>query len=372
MSRAVVHHLYLHIPFCHRVCPYCSFYKHQHGDTNLAAFVEAVLAEGRRASEQFDVRPRTVYLGGGTPTALSERHLERLLRGLGSIFDLGGVAEFCTEANPRTVTPSKAAMMRAAGVTRVSLGVQAWDEPTLRTLGRDHAPAEAEETYRTLREAGFPSVNLDLMFSIPGQTLEQWLGTLATTVALKPDHISAYNLNYEEDTEFFERLGRGEFSEDAARDEEFFFASLDLLGAAGFEHYETSNHAIPGHRSAHNESYWLGEDYLGLGPSAFSTVADRRWQNLCDTQGYMKAASEGRGLAAHHEQLTPEKRRIERFGLELRTARGLPEELVLGEGREMLPPLAEAGLIIHEKGFIKLTRQGKPLVDEIAVRLLAE
>ena len=354
------------------MCPYCSFYKHQHGDTNLSAFVEAVLVEGRRAAERHDVRPRTVYLGGGTPTALSERHLERLLRGLGDIFDLGGVVEFCTEANPRTVTPSKAAMMRAAGITRVSLGVQARDGATLRTLGRDHAPAEAEETYHALRGAGFPSVNVDLMFSIPGQTPEQWLRTLERTITLKPDHISAYNLNYEEDTEFFERLGRGEFREDSARDAEFFFTSLDLLGAAGFEHYETSNHALPGHRSAHNESYWLGEDYLGLGPSAFSTVAGRRWQNVCDTRRYMQAASEGGEVAANHEIITAEKRRIERFGLELRTARGLPVDMVIGEGRAMLAPLVEEGLIVVGKGFVSLTREGKPLVDEIALRLLAE
>lgn len=354
------------------MCPYCSFYKHQHGDISQSAFVEAVIEEGRRAMERHDVNPRTVYLGGGTPTALSERHLERLLRGLGDVFDLSGVVEFCSEANPRTVTPSKAAMMRAAGITRASLGVQAWDEPTLRTLGRDHAPAEAEETYHALRGAGFPSVSMDIMFSIPGQTPEQWLGTLEKTIALKPDHISAYNLNYEEDTDFFERLGRGEFREDSARDAEFFFTSLDLLGAAGFEHYETSNHARCGHRSAHNESYWLGEDYIGLGPSAFSTVAGRRWQNGCDTRRYIQAVSQGGEIVAHREIISPEKRRIERFGLELRTARGLPADMVAGEGREMLPILAEEGLIAVRSGFVVLTREGKPLVDEIALRLLAE
>ena len=372
MSPAPVQHLYLHIPFCHRVCPYCSFYKHQHGDTNLAAFVEAVLAEARRAAGEHDVRPRTVYLGGGTPTALSERHLERLLRGLGDCVDMRGVEEFCSEANPRTVTPAKAAMMRAAGITRVSLGVQAWDEPTLRTLGRDHAPAEAEETFHTLREAGFPGVNVDLMFSIPGQTMEQWRGTLERTVALKPDHISAYNLNYEEDTEFFERLGRGEFREDVGRDSEFFFTSLDVLTVAGFEHYETSNHALPGHRSIHNESYWLGADYLGLGPSAFSTIAGQRWQNVCDTRRYISLVSEGADVATGREEITPEKRRIERFGLELRTARGLPEPLITGEGREIMPLLIEEGLIEREGGHIRLTREGKPLVDEVALRLMAE
>ena len=227
----MVRHLYLHIPFCHRICPYCSFYKHQHGSTDLAAFVEAVLLEARRQAPK--VRPGTVYLGGGTPTALSETHLRRLLEGLRDALDLSEVVEFTSEANPRTVTPSKAAMMRELGVTRVSLGVQAWDEATLRTLGRDHAAAEAEETYRTLRAAGFASVSLDLMFSIPGQSIEAWRETLERTVALQPDHISAYNLNYEEDTEFFQRLRRGQYREDEGRDAEYFYLALDRLEAAG-------------------------------------------------------------------------------------------------------------------------------------------
>ena len=155
--------------------------------------------------------------------------------------------------------------MRVQGIDRISLGIQSWDEPTLKTLGRDHAPADAEETYHLLRGAGFRSVNVDLMFSIPGQSLETWQRTVEHTILLNPDHISAYNLNYEEDTEFFERLRRGQYREDESRDAEFFHTSLDLLEAAGYEHYEISNYARPGHRSAHNESYWMGEEYLGLG-----------------------------------------------------------------------------------------------------------
>jgi oxygen-independent coproporphyrinogen III oxidase len=383
LSTTTVEHLYLHIPFCHRICPYCSFYKHQHGDTNLGAFVEAMLTEARRSvSQAFQpvsgvlplptVKPRTVYLGGGTPTALSEPHLQRLLSGLREIFDFSEVIEFCSEANPRTVTESKAAMMRAAGLTRMSVGVQAWDEPTLRTLGRDHAPSEAEETFHILRATGFPSVSLDLMFSIPGQTPEQWQHTLEKTISLRPDHISAYNLNYEEDTEFFERLGRGEFREDVGRDSDFFFTALDTLAAAGYEHYETSNYARPGHRSAHNESYWLGADYLGLGPSAFSTVGGVRWQNVCDTRAYIERMQQGAEVVAQTETITPEKRRIERFGLELRTAKGLPVDLIIGQGRQMLDSLVAEGLVRLESDAVRLSREGKPLVDEIAVGLMAE
>ncbi|MBB5040043.1 radical SAM family heme chaperone HemW [Prosthecobacter dejongeii] len=366
----MIQHLYVHIPFCHRICPYCSFYKHQHGNTDMAGFVEAVLAEARREQALRELDLRTVYFGGGTPTALSEKHLERLLSGLREIFDFSRVTEYTSEVNPRTITASKAAMMRSQGVSRISLGIQAWDEPTLKILGRDHAPADAEETYQLLRGAGFDSVSLDLMFSIPGQSLQTWTETVEKTISLQPDHISAYNLNYEEDTEFFQRLRKGQYQEDEGRDAEFFYRALDRLEAAGYQHYEISNYAKPGFRSIHNESYWLGEEYLGLGPSAYSTAAGQRWQNIPDTARYMELIQAGQGTAQPGEELTEDRRRTERFGLELRTIRGLPTELVQPEQERMLATLENEGLLILKNGHIILTREGKPLVDSIAVALM--
>jgi oxygen-independent coproporphyrinogen III oxidase len=367
-----VHHLYIHIPFCHRICPYCSFYKHTPGATPMGEFVEAVLTEAKRQRARYELDLRTVYLGGGTPTALSETHLERLLSGLRETLDLSKVKEFTCEVNPRTVTESKAAMMRAQGIDRISLGIQAWDEATLKTLGRDHAPADAEETYHLLRGAGFRSVNVDLMFSIPGQTLETWLKTVQHTISLGPDHISAYNLNYEEDTEFFERLHRGQYREDQSQDAEFFDGALQLLQGAGYEHYEISNYAKPGHRSAHNESYWLGEDYLGLGPSAFSTRLNHRWQNVPDTARYLEIMAANEEPALPGEHLTVDQRRTERFGLELRTERGLPYALVREPEQRMVGILQAEGLLEVKDDHIRLTRVGKPLVDSVAVALLGD
>jgi oxygen-independent coproporphyrinogen III oxidase len=365
-----VRHLYIHVPFCHRVCPYCSFYKHQHGSTDLGEFVTAVLVEAARSRDLFPLELETVFLGGGTPTALSEGHLHRLLSGIREVYDWNQVKEFCLEANPRTITASKAKMMREIGVSRVSLGVQAWDEPTLHTLGRDHAPAEAEKTYHTLREAGFPSVSLDLMFSIPGQSLKVWVQSLQKTLSLAPDHISAYNLNYEEDTEFFERLSRGQYREDTEEDGACFEVTMDMLESAGYEHYEISNYAKPGHRSTHNESYWLGADYLGLGPSAFSTIQGKRWQNLPDTARYMSHVKQGVSAITAQEDITEEKRWVERFGLELRTSRGIPLSLIDPAQTQMLDSLTRDGLLRVEAGQIILTRQGKALVDPIAVALM--
>jgi oxygen-independent coproporphyrinogen-3 oxidase len=338
----------------------------------MGEFVEAVLREARRQRQRYALNLETVYVGGGTPTALSETHLEKLLTGLREILDLSKLKEFTCEVNPRTVTESKAAMMRAQGIDRISLGIQAWDQATLKTLGRDHAPADAEETYQLLRGAGFRSVNVDLMFSIPGQSLETWLSTVQHTISLGPDHISAYNLNYEEDTEFFERLHRGQYREDQSQDAEFFDGALQMLQGAGYEHYEISNYARPGHRSAHNESYWLGEDYLGLGPSAFSTWQNHRWQNVPDTTRYLQIMAANEEPALPGEHLTPDQRRTERFGLELRTKRGLPLALVREPEQRMVQILRTEGLLEIKDDHIRLTRVGKPLVDSVAVALLGD
>lgn len=363
---APVHHLYVHIPFCHRICPYCSFHKHTPGGTDMVAFVDALLKE----LEKQPLKPRTIFFGGGTPTMLSDTHLERLLHGLRQRVDISELQEFTFEANPRNITPSKAALMRSHGVTRISLGIQAWDDATLKTLGRDHARADAEETWLVLKSAGFPSLNLDLMFSIPGQTIETWRQTLEHSISLKPDHISAYNLNFEEDTDFFRRLTTGEFRLDEDRDADFFNLAIDMLEAGGFDHYEISNYARPGHRSIHNEAYWLGADYLGIGPGAFSTVNGRRWHNVKDTPRYMAMTLAGEDTATEIEDLTPDQRRTERFGLELRTARGMPLSLITPESRKMLDTLRDQGLLIYDEHHVRLTRAGKPLVDPVAVALM--
>ena len=366
----VIEHLYIHIPFCHRICPYCAFYKHPHGNTDFAAFVDAVVKEARMQRERVPMALKTVYFGGGTPTALSETHLDRLLTGLHEVLDLGPLEEFGMEANPMTVTASKAAMLKRQGLSRISLGVQAWDPETLATLGRDHSPAQAEETFLTLREAGFTSLNLDLMFSVPGQSTDAWRHSLEKTLALKPDHVSAYNLNYEEDTAFFEKLARGEYRENPERDAEHFFLALDSLEAQGFRHYEISNYAQPGHESAHNASYWFGKDYLGLGPSAFSTQGLTRWRNMPDTARYIAAIQEGILPKHDAEQLTPAQHHIERVALELRTAKGVSLDRLSNVPERTLNILTSEGLVTLENRQVKLTRQGKLLADSVAGELL--
>ena len=376
----VVGHLYVHIPFCHRICPYCSFHKHQPGGHDLNGFVEAVLAEldATMAAGLVSLRPETVYFGGGTPSLLASRQIERLIRGLKERFEVGacdraGPAEWSLEANPRTFDLGKARLWRELGVTRVSLGVQAWDPDTLRILGRDHSPAEAAEAYDMLRLAGLPVVSLDLMFSIPGQSLDTWQRGLRRTIELKPDHVSTYNLTFEEDTEFLAKHQQGRLPQSEEDNAGCFELAMDLLGGAGFEHYEISNHARPGMRCRHNQAYWRGADYLGLGPGAVSTVGGHRWRNAPDTRDYTLRGLAGEAPQRSPERLTSEQRRLERVALELRTADGL-EELHLDPGdgtRRMLDLLVGEGLVTMDAGDrrVRLTRAGRLIADEIAAAL---
>ena len=204
--------------------------------------------------------------------------------------------------------------------------MQSWDDGLLKLLGREHNAAQAEESFRILRAAGIASVNIDLMFGLPGQTLAQWEATLAKTIALQPDHVSAYCLTYEEDTEFFLRRARGEYRPDIETDARFFETTMHMLEAGGFRQYEISNYARPGHESAHNRGYWSGADYLGVGPSAFSTIGPERMQNVADYRIYSDRIHAGESALATTEPLTAEMKRAEQIALSLRTRWGVPAD----------------------------------------------
>ena len=359
--------LYLHIPFCHRVCPYCSFYKHTPGDTPIGSFVDALASE---AKSRITENPRTIYLGGGTPSMLSPSHLTRLFTALHDRIDFSKLDEVTLEANPATFDAAKARLFRELGVTRVSLGIQSFTPHVLEILGREHSVTQASESVSILREAGIPSINIDLMFSIPGQSKEDWESTLHHAISLNPDHISAYNLTYEEDTAFFESLRRGEMRENEDHDAEFFHLADELLTAAGFDHYETSNYAKPGHHSSHNQGYWRGEDYLGLGPSAVSTLDGTRWKNLPDTARYVaQIGSIGHALT-ESEFLNIEDRRLERIALGLRTKDGISLDLLSPDAIARARNLASEGLARIEGQQLVLIHHGRALVDPIAAELV--
>jgi len=309
----------------------------------------------------------TLYLGGGTPSMLSPRHLETLFTGLRNIPYLVKTTNICLEANPATFTLKKAQLFQKLGVTRVSLGIQSFTASTLKTLGREHTPEQATEAVYLLRQAGIPEISIDLMFSIPGQSRADWQHDLATAVSLKPEHISAYNLTYEEDTAYFDKLTAGEYKDDPDLNADLFHATHTTLTAAGFHHYETSNYAQSGHESTHNTGYWKGHDYLGLGPSAVSTINARRWKNIPDTARYISQIQAVGHAMSEIEDLSVEDLRIERIAMSLRTARGLSLDLIEGSDTRAI---IEAGYATLQDNHLILTDSGRPLVDEIAGHLL--
>ncbi len=328
-------------------------------------FLDALLIEIERQAGAFKIEPETIYFGGGTPSALSLSQLEFLLPRLRERFDPGRLVEFTFEINPATVSAEKARLLRALGVNRISMGVQSWDDSVLKTLGRAHTAAQSQRTFDTLREAGFDNINIDLMFAIPGQSHEQWMRTLEKTGALQPEHVSAYCLTYEEDTEFFRKLQTREFAQDENRDADFYEITMDALGAAGYVHYEVSNYAKPGRESLHNFAYWDGRDYLGIGPSAFSTVGAQRWQNVPDSRDYADRIFAGDSTASFTEQLSDATKLGETLAFGLRTNRGVPVSAIT-PWREQMREFRELGLLENSNGRLVLTRKGKLMADAVA------
>jgi len=366
-----IRHLYFHIPFCPKLCPYCSFFVEVGAKNKTRSFLDALLREVEVAGEKYALRPETIYFGGGTPTSLLSGQIEYLLGGLRSRLDLAGLREWTVEANPATVRSEKAVLLRDLGVTRVSLGVQSWDDGLLKTLGRVHTAAQAERTYGILRESGIPAVNLDLMFSVPGQRPSQWRATLKKTLALRPDHISSYCLTYEEDTEYLRKLAGGDFRQDDERDAQLFEETMDTLTAAGFAQYEISNYArsggdsVTGCESQHNRAYWLGADYLGFGPGAFSTVGLSRWENIRDTAGYTQRTLAGEDAGGFREALSLEMRAGEIAAFRIRMADGMSRQ-ELSKWAVAVAEFEKIGLLEEHAGRVRLTRRGKLLADSIA------
>lgn len=365
MSPETVRHLYFHIPFCAKLCPYCSFYVDTHFKNKSQGFLDALLREVEQQAGRFGIVPQTIYFGGGTPTSLSISQLDFLLTRLRGLLDLKDVAEWTFEINPATVSREKAARLRELGVTRISMGVQSWDAAVLKTLGRIHTSEQAEETFGILRAAGFDNIGIDLMFAVPGQTRAQWRDTLHKTTSLRPEHVSAYCLTYEEDTAFFRKLQAREFSQDEDWDADLFETTMDALGAAGYVQYEVSNHALPGRESLHNFAYWQGNDYLGFGPSAFSTIGTRRFQNIPDTVSYTNRIVSGESPISFEETVKPSTRAGEMIAFSLRTNRGVPQEMLTPWQREV-DEFHDLGFLKKEGSRIVLTRKGKLMADSVA------
>ena len=367
--------IYVHIPFCASRCSYCDFFSTLSLAHAGEPYVEAVIAEAElRHGELAGEAVRTLYLGGGTPSQLPLRLLERLVTGLRETIDLSGVEEFTVEANPDDVTTEWCAAVAALGVNRVSMGVQSFEDEILRFIGRRHTALQAAQAVFNLRSAGINNISIDLIYGLPGQTLDSWTASVKQALDLRPQHISAYGLTYEEGTRLWHQRERGEVIEVPEEQcLEMYRILVDELQTAGYEHYEISNFALPGYHSRHNSSYWDDTPYLGLGAAAHSYDGKvRRW-NPHDLQQYIDSVMAGK-TACELEEISLWERYDERVMLGLRTARGVDAERLrvdFGDEawrhfiREAQHHIEVGNLHLTEDGRYVLTRDGIMLSDTV-------
>jgi len=375
-----VHALYLHVPFCRYKCGYCDFYSLVDHDDRRLEFVHALLAELDAADPDHRLRPQTLFVGGGTPSRLEPETWSVWIESFRQRNLLRDCREFTVEMNPESTTFDLLTTLRRAGLTRVSLGVQSFDPEVLRTLERTHDPRHVPVAVDAVREAGVRRLNLDLIFAVPGQTLESFDHDLSRAIALEPDHLSVYNLTYEPGTALNARFARGSVDPaDESTERRMYRHSRRRLAEAGFEPYEISAWARRrDEQSRHNLTYWRNGNWLGLGPGAGSHVHGRRWKNQPHLARYLRTP--GEPPRSEDEILEPDLQLGETLMLGLRLREGVDLDVLearfapharLGDGRrETLARYTAAGLLTRCGTRVRLTEQGLFVADAIAAELL--
>lgn len=380
--------LYIHIPFCSHKCHYCDFYSFVDTKDQQAAFVVRLLDELAALALHAAGAPlRTIFIGGGTPSLLRLDLWTTLLDGLARRFDLSaiqsgiGECEFTVECNPESISADLLSLLRAGGVNRISMGAQSFQPAHLATLQRLHNPDNIPRAIDLIREAQIPRQSIDLIYAIPGQTIDEWADDLSRALALNTTHLSCYNLVYEPNTPMTNRLKRGEFTpmgEDLEAD--MFELTATMLEPRGLRRYEVSNYAVPGHESRHNLAYWLQEDWLAAGPSASGHRAGHRWKNIGNLTHYLQSA--GFSPISDHEPPDPIRSLRERLMTGLRLARGVERASFLTDVERLAPDSVEQlvrtaqhfiddGLLDAQSPNWIVTSRGWLLADFIAKKLMA-
>ncbi|MDZ7373449.1 MAG: radical SAM family heme chaperone HemW [candidate division KSB1 bacterium] len=365
--------VYIHVPFCLRKCPYCDFYSVVPRDGWIERYQHALQKELELRLEQVEEPIRSVYFGGGTPSLLDPGYVERVLQRLGS---LASDCEVTLECNPSAnIRVEFFASLRAAGVNRLSIGVQSFHDLHLKMLGRLHDASEARWAIRAARRAGFENIGIDLIYGIPNQRMSEWVRDLRTAIEEGACHISTYELTVEDGTPLDTWIKKGQVRlPDPDRTVEFYLRAHEFLSQAGFEHYEVSNYSLPGFRCRHNERYWQRMPYLGFGPSAHSFLDSCRLWNARDLHRYCRQLEEGHFPIEGSEELSNEQELTERVFLSLRTDDGL-DLRTLGLSPELALRVRawakEVGDYLQVDEFrIRPTVQGMLVAEDLAVRLL--
>jgi oxygen-independent coproporphyrinogen-3 oxidase len=370
--------VYVHVPFCATTCDFCAFYQTVPKADAIPRYLDGIVAEAALV-DRGGREVTTAFWGGGTPGLLRANELERLGRAMVDFCGGRAPAEWSVELAPATVTAERLAVLRALGVTRISLGVQSFEEALLDALGRQHTPKQVYRAYELIRAAGFPSVNLDLMFALPNQTETQWRADVDEAVRLAPDHLSTYCLTFEEDTALWLKLSQGKVKLDVEKEAQFYQRTWDYLAATGFAQYEVSNFARPGHACRHNLNTWRMHEWIGFGPSGASQFGGWRASNPPDLGQWHADIAEGRRATADRTALTDELLAADSviFGLRMNEGVSLPElrrrfpAAPWERLEELLPRLLAEGLAqASPAGRLQLTPRGRLVADAVGAEVL--
>jgi putative oxygen-independent coproporphyrinogen III oxidase len=366
--------LYVHVPFCQTKCPYCDFYSVT-DETMISAYLAALDAEARIYRDQFPAFD-SLFLGGGTPSFLDAAQLGALVASLRRHFTFAPDSEITLEANPDDLTADKLTLYRDLGVNRLSLGVQSFDEAELCFLERRHTAAQTKTAIKLIRAAGFTNLGLDLMYGLPGQTLDGWTNTLKTALSFNPEHLSCYQLTVADATPLGQMVAGGRVRlPDEETQREFFLHTANVLTAQGYLHYEVANFARRGpqagglchYRCRHNLKYWTRTPYLGLGPAAHSFQAGRRWWNVSSVGDYGAHLFAGQPPVAEEESLTPAQIRLETLYLGFRTQEGVSLATIREQpdADAILAELTQAGLVRVDHDRVIATASGLVVADRL-------
>ncbi len=368
---------YVHIPFCTQICYYCDFSKVFIKNQPVDAYLEHLIQETR----SYEIgKLRTLYIGGGTPTALSAQQLAYLLTELPKVMDLSKVEEFTIEANPGDLDPDKIAVLKDSQVNRVSLGVQTFDNKMLKKIGRSHQEQDIYDNIRHLKQAGFDNISIDLIYALPGQTMDQVKENVAKAIDLDIPHMSLYSLILENHTVFMNRMRRGKLPLPKEELEaEMFEYIIEELEKAGFEHYEISNFSKPGFESRHNLVYWDNAEYYGLGAGASGYIDGIRYKNHGPIRHYLEAVEAGKARITE-EHLTLEEKMEEELFLGLRKKTGVSKarfEEKFGVSfdqryGQVVASLTEQGLLVPDDKQVRMTKRGLFLGDTVAEKFILE
>jgi putative oxygen-independent coproporphyrinogen III oxidase len=362
--------VYVHVPFCLTRCGYCDFNAYAGLDALQPRYLRALIAEAEMAAPAWDgAEIDSVFLGGGTPTTMSPGDLGGLLTALRGKFEVTPDAEVTTEANPDTVEEASLAALREAGYARLSMGAQSFDPDVLRSLERLHSPESVRRAMGAARAAGYSNVNLDLIYGAHGESLASWERTLAETIALAPEHVSAYALTIEPSTPLGRAVARGHIPEpDPDMQADMFQLACSMLRDAGYAHYEVSNWARPGYECRHNLGYWRRQPYVGLGAGAHSYREDRRWWNVRPPEEYLATVERGELPVGGEETLEAGDAYLEEVFLRLRILEGVPASWIDDDRAD---PYLEGGLLTDDDGSLVPTERGMLLLNELVLGLTA-